>query len=240
MESLKRNWGLVVVALVSLALGAVILLTVSRIGQQSPVAPTAPTKQKAFEGVPVAQCVLDFAIVLATPTPTPTPSPSPSSSPSPTPTVSPSASPSPSPSASPSASPSVSPSASPSPTPSPSVSPSPSASPEPSATPFAQCQALYAFQLINGVYVQLTAGQLALLQPGDTVRFAVLGSTNMSNPDFDRAHFRVNGLPATWQETTATFIDGGNVYFYIDYTLLPGVTSYSVESEIHSITFGWL
>lgn len=134
------------------------------------------------------------------------------------------------------------PAATPNPTPSPSATPSvsPSASPVPSATPTAQCQALYAYRLVNGVWTRLTGDELKLVPPGETIRFAVLGSTDMTNPDFDRAHFRINGVPPTWQETTSTFIDNGNQYFYIDYTLLPGTTSYTVESEIHSVSLGWL
>jgi hypothetical protein len=236
MSTLKRSGGLILVALTSFALGALILLTVSRLGQEKAVAPTAPTKQNAFEGVAVPACILDFTITLPSPTPTPSPSPSPSPTASPSPTPTPSASASASPSASPSASASALPSVSPSASPSPSAttSPVPSASPSPSASPIAICQQIKIYQIdANGNWFLANP---ATLKPGDTVYFSVVGFSNMSSADFDKAHFRVNGIPPNWQETTMINPFGEFTY---QYTLLPGVSSYTVEAEIHSITLGW-
>lgn len=75
---------------------------------------------------------------------------------------------------------------------------------------------------------------LSALRPGDTIYLAVLGTT--TGGTFDMAHFRVNGLPVNWAETTLVNPFGE---FYYQYTLLPGVTSYTMEAEIHHVILGW-
>jgi hypothetical protein len=50
------------------------------------------------------------------------------------------------------------------------------------------------------------------------------------------ARFRVNGLPTTWANSTLINPFGE---FYYQYTLLPGVTTYTFEAEVHHVTLGW-
>ncbi len=225
MESLKRNWGLVLVAGISFFLGAVILLTVSRVGRQQPVAPTAPTKQQAVEGIPAAQCIMIFDVSVPSPTPSPTPTPTPTPTATPLPT--------------PSETPFPEPSATPTPSPSPSVSPtpSPSASSTPSPTPFARCTTVRAYRVVNSVWEIIQ--DFSSLHPGDTIIFAVMGSTNTSSTDFDMAQFRITagGVAGPWQQTTSFNAQTGE--FYITYTLLPGISSYAVDAQVHHVTLGW-
>ena len=70
MNFLRRNLGFVFVALVSFTLGAVVLLTVMRVGQEQPVAPTAPEAQQAVG----PNCQQQFTIVITPPSPSPSPS----------------------------------------------------------------------------------------------------------------------------------------------------------------------
>ncbi|MEK7166200.1 MAG: hypothetical protein AAB874_05335 [Patescibacteria group bacterium] len=79
---------LIVVSILVLLLSSVVLLTVLRVGQEKPIAPTAPeSKPKAVSGSPVPLCQVSFTITVIPPSPTPaaTPSPTPAATPSPTP-----------------------------------------------------------------------------------------------------------------------------------------------------------
>lgn len=194
MESLRKNWAFLAVGAVSLLLGALALLTAMRLRQESPVAPTAPSEQKAAEGSAVPACVLTFDLTLATPTPTPsaTPGVSPTNEPSVSPSASPSVSPSSSPSPSvtpgtgggdPSPTPSPTPSVTPSPSPSPSATPRPSASasPSPSATatpvPTATPGAV-------SIYVTKSVDHTAV-NPGDLLNYTVRVTNNGSVAAYD-------------------------------------------------------
>ena len=75
---------------------------------------------------------------------------------------------------------------------------------------------------------------LSALQPGNTIYIAVLGSA--SSGTFDRARFRINGLPVDWQETT---LINPNGEFYIAYVLPQGVVSYTIEAEVFHNSLGW-
>lgn len=145
--------------------------------------------------------------------------------PSPTPTLAASATPSPSstPGATPFATPTVTPTATPTAT--------------PSATPTLQCVSVQIYRIVNNQWILVT--DQSALKPGDTVIFAVKGSTNMSNPDIDMAQFRITagGIVGQWQQTTLFNAQTGE--FYIQYTLLPGVASYQIEAQVHSVTLGW-
>ncbi|RJR15316.1 hypothetical protein C4579_02520 [Candidatus Microgenomates bacterium] len=141
-------------------------------------------------------------------------------------------SPTPTPTPTPSGTPIPTPSATPTPTPTATPAPTPSGTPVPSPSPVAQCVNVKMYQIIEGSWVLVQNPQTLL--PGDTVYFAVLGSA--SDGIFDMARFRVNGLPPNWTTTTQTNPFGE---FYIQYTLLPGVASYSVEAEVHHVTLGW-
>ncbi len=145
---------------------------------------------------------------------------------------SPSVTPQPTPSASPS--PSPSPSAIPSPTPVP--TPTPTATPLP--TPFLRCTAVNIYRDLGGGQWQLVSDTHTLVA-GDTIIFAVMGSTNTSTTDIDMAQFRITagGVVGPWQQTTNFNILTGQ--FYITYTLLPGISSYSVEAQVHHVNLGW-
>lgn len=83
MQFFRRNAPLFWVTLVSLVLGGVVLLTVVRVGRETPVAPTAPqSRPQAVAGSPVPNCAVEFLISLPSPTPTPLATSSPRPSPS--------------------------------------------------------------------------------------------------------------------------------------------------------------
>jgi len=78
---MKKNY-IGILAIITLGLGAVIFLTVQKLQQTTPVAPTVP---QVTPKASAPACTLTFALA-ATPTPTPTPG----STPTPTPTPAPS------------------------------------------------------------------------------------------------------------------------------------------------------
>ncbi len=210
------------VALFSFAFGGTILLTVVRVGQEKPVAPTAPeSRPQAVDGNPVPACQASFSVSVASPTPTPrpTPSPTPSATPSPTPRPTPSATPRPTPSSTPR------------------VTPSPSPAPI--------CLDLRVYRVIGGnwVLVDFAANPP---QPGETIYFAVLGGSTVG--DYTEARFRIysnglllpgdNGNPDGWRYTSQQNTNGE---FYIPYTLsVLTTTSFSVGAEVFFPGFGWL
>lgn len=86
-----------------------------------------------------------------------------------------------------------------------------------------QCQNIKAY---NASWTQLNAGELRKLQAGDSVRFAVAGTTQSGS--LDKARFRVN--EGQWQETTTKNPNGE---FYIVFTIPPRNTSFKIEAMIH-------
>lgn len=83
MQFLKKYWYLVVVFIITVALGVVTFLISQKLKQEAPVAPTVPQQQpKAV----TQACTLAFALATPTPTPTETPTETPTNTPTPTPT----------------------------------------------------------------------------------------------------------------------------------------------------------
>ena len=144
--------------------------------------------------------------------PTPTPTPTPSSTP--TPTSPPGSTPSPT---------STLPSSTPSPTPTIPISITPTIS--------AQCSQVIAY---DTNWNQLSQSELSSLQPGDSVRFAVSGTTNSGS--FDKARFSINGQ---LQPETSTLKPGGNE-FYIEYTVPEGIVDFVIDGEIYHSDLGWI
>ena len=114
MNWLKKNLAYLAVALVSLGLGVLTILTVVKLRLEQPVAPTAPEKQQAVGGSPIPACQIAFTVTLppsptpeatpeVTPAPTPAPTPRPTQAPTPqpTPAPTPAVTPRPTPSATP-------------------------------------------------------------------------------------------------------------------------------------------
>lgn len=243
MDSYKRITPFLIVALVSFALGGVILLTVLRVGQEKPIAPTAPEPQRAVGGVPVPACQVSFSVSVASPTPTPSPTPrvTPSPTPRPTPSPTPRATPSPTPRVTPSPTPRATPSPTPRPTPSP--TPLPSATPRPSPAPI--CLDLRVYRVVNSQWIPVDFVNDPPL-PGETIYLAVLGGSTIG--DYTEARFRIyangllqpgdNGNPDGWRYTTARNANGE---FYIPYTLsVLTTTNFSVGAEVFFPGFGWL
>jgi len=89
MNKLRQNWYLILIALATVALGIIAVVTAIKLYQigKAPVAPTVPKPAPARE--PVEACKLTFNISAVTPTPTPTGTitPTPTGSPTPTPTL---------------------------------------------------------------------------------------------------------------------------------------------------------
>lgn len=82
---------------------------------------------------------------------------------------------------------------------------------------------------------QLTSEDLNNLQPGDTVRFAVSGST--SNGSIDRARFTINGT----QGQAVTQKIPNTELFYDEYTIPEDISSFSIRAELHhtNASIGW-
>ena len=74
---------------------------------------------------------------------------------------------------------------------------------------------------------------LAVLAVGDTVRFAVGGTT--TGGTFDKARFTING---TLRPEVTAQKPGSNEYFD-EYTIPAGTTSFSVNAQIHHTSLGW-
>ncbi len=89
--------------------------------------------------------------------------------------------------------------------------------------PTAQCLNIKAY---DANWRQLSAGELANLKVGDSVRFAVGGQTSQGT--FNRARFTVNG---TAQPETTT--KNPSEEFYVVYTIPAGITTFTIEAQIH-------
>ena len=92
----------------------------------------------------------------------------------------------------------------------------------------AQCLNIKAF---DTEWVEIT--DLSTLKAGDKVRFTVAGQT--STGSFDRARFIINGV--TRPEVTAK--RPNTQEFYDEYTIPTGITTFSVNAQLHHTTLGW-
>jgi hypothetical protein len=231
---------LIVVSILVLLLGSVVLLTVLRVGQEKPVAPTAPeSKPQAVGGVPVLACQVNFIITVIPPSPTPQPTPSPSPTPAPTPAPTPS----PTPRATPSATPQPTPSPTPAATPAPTPSPTPAATPSPTPAPY--CVYIRVYRLVGNTW-ELIDFVNNPPQPGETIYLAVRGGATAGT--YTQSRFRIyansqllpgdNNNADGWRYTTQLNSNGD---FWVSYTLsLTQTTSFSVGAEVYFPGFGWL
>ncbi len=234
------------VFVVFFGVGILIILSTVKLQKQTPVAPTAPTPQRAIEGSPVPECQDVLTVIVASPTPTPTPTPSASPSPSPSPSVTPSPTPTPisTPTATPTASPTATPTATPRPTATP--TPTPTATPVPTASPGAQCLAINYYTVTGDPAVAanwhlMTAAELASLRPGQTIYLTTLGGTiNGAVITWARIRVTVGGSPVqpySLSDMTNLTIPGSNPpVFYRQYTIPAGTSSFtlSVDAEVYS------
>jgi hypothetical protein len=96
--------------------------------------------------------------------------------------------------------------------------------------PTAQCLNIKAYDTDWNL---LSSDQRSTLKPGDTVRFAVAGQT--TGGSFDKARFKINGV----QRPEVTQKKPGSEEYYDEYTIPEGVTSFTINAQIHHATLGW-
>lgn len=108
-------------------------------------------------------------------------------------------------------------------------SPRPSLPPPPDG-PTAQCLDIKAF---DTNWSPMTIEQLSALKPGDKVRFTVAGQTNSGS--IDKARFKVNGTvrPEVTQKRPSS------EEYYDEITIPEGVSSFSINAELHHSSLGW-
>jgi Cys-rich repeat protein len=112
----------------------------------------------------------------------------------------------------------------------------------PSGSLTAQCLDI---QVYDTSWNQLTGTQLSNLKAGDKIRLVVGGSA--SSGTLDKARFTVNGIvrPAVTttvrQQNYPTFKapSTSTINYYDEYTIPDGITSFSVQAELHHSTLGW-
>ena len=256
-DFLNDNKLAVITAVVTLLLGAIAVVTAVRFYQlrRQAVAPTAPEEPAAAEPTPsvpqlpspTQACSLSFAVPSPTPTKTPTPTATPTftltptvtRTPTPTPTGTPTPKPpTPTPTSTPTRTPTPSPTPTSvltstptptkTPTPVPSATASPTNTPTPTSTPFPTARCIE-IKIYDTSWNQLTPTQLVNLKAGDTVRFAVLGSTTAGI--FDKAIFSINS------KLTPEVTDKrpGTEEYYYEYTITQADlgTTFTVQAWVH-------
>lgn len=108
----------------------------------------------------------------------------------------------------------------------PSSTPTPGPTSTPTPTPtetYASCLEVQAFDTEWDPIVDLSS-----LVAGDVVRFTVAGDTNSGS--FDKARFRINS--PTWRTVVVAKKPGTNS-FYDEYTIPEGVTSFTINVQLH-------
>lgn len=100
----------------------------------------------------------------------------------------------------------------------------PCATPTPTTAISCQCDQIKAY---DTSWKLLTSADLAALKAGDKVRFAVSGTTTSGT--IDKSRFKING--ATYKESAVK--KTGTQEYYYEYTIPAGVTSFTVEAQIH-------
>jgi hypothetical protein len=105
-----------------------------------------------------------------------------------------------------------------------------SSTPSPTGGLAAQCLNVEAY---DTAWIKLTSADLQNLKAGDTVRFTVGGTATSGS--FDKARFTINGTlrPEVTQKQP------GTNNFYDEYTIPDGVTSFTVQAELHHSSLGW-
>lgn len=96
----------------------------------------------------------------------------------------------------------------------------------------AQCLNIQAF---DTEWNKLSATELSTLQPGESVRFSIGGTTTSGT--IDKARFIINGQ--TQPEVTQK--RPGSSEFYYEYTIPEGQTSFSINAQLHHTNpdIGW-
>ena len=102
--------------------------------------------------------------------------------------------------------------------------------PPPGDGPTAQCLNIKAF---DANWTELTSAQLAQIKVGDTVRFTVAGQA--SSGSFDKARFKINSV----QRPEVTGKRPGTDEYYDEYTIPAGITTFTINAQIHHATLGW-
>ena len=121
------------------------------------------------------------------------------------------------------------------PTPTLKLTPTPHSTPTPTITPTpppigAACLDVKAY---DTNWNPLDSVDLSNLKAGDTIRYAVAGTTTQGA--FDKARFTING---TLRPEVSSQKPGSDEFFD-EYTIPPGVESFTVSAQIHHTTLGW-
>jgi hypothetical protein len=125
---------------------------------------------------------------------------------------------------------------SPTPTPTPTIPPENTPTPTPSITPTvpphisAACTNILAY---DNQWNLLSRLALEQLKPGEVVKFTVAGTATQGV--FNKARFKINN--GSYGETNQK--KPGTEEFYIDYTIPEGVTSFSINAQLHHAELGW-
>jgi len=107
----------------------------------------------------------------------------------------------------------------------------PCGTPTPTPTTAISCQCNF-IKAYSPTWQLLNSSDLSALKPGDKIRLAASGTA--SSGSIDKARFKINN--GSWQET-ATKKSGSNE-FYIEYTIPSGVTSFTIEAQVHHNMLG--
>lgn len=122
----------------------------------------------------------------------------------------------------------------PSPTPTLIPTATPTWTPTPTPTPDAQCQGLKYYkvtgddptQLTNWVEIPKTS-----INPGNKIYITCTSS--VINGTIDKAHFKVNGEPSAWGETTLKKPNSNEFYYTYIFPSSGLVTSFIIDSQVH-------
>jgi len=120
----------------------------------------------------------------------------------------------------------------PKPTNSPTPTPGPTDTPTPGPTLPPEVGACEQVKIYDTSWNLLTAAQLKNLKTGDIIRVAASGTPAEK---FDKARFIINGT--TRAEVTQKKPNTNE--YYDEYTILDGVTTFSISAQIHHLVLGW-
>ena len=105
--------------------------------------------------------------------------------------------------------------------------------PTPTGTPVINYQCLN-IKAYDTNWNLLTIDDLSNLQEGDKVRFTVAGTATSGT--FDKAKFTINSVDQP--ETTAK--KPSSEEFYSEHTIPAGITTFTIDAQIHHSTQGWI
>ncbi len=104
--------------------------------------------------------------------------------------------------------------------------------PKSTPSPGLDCQCLD-IKVFDEEWSQLSVGQLIALEAGNVVRFTVSGVSSAGA--IDKARFTINGV----QRPEVTAKRPGTNEYYDEYTIPEGVSSFTINAELHHTTIGW-